>query len=158
MSIPRDMLTIFKRAFDADENALKVLLSAGIQTEAAKVATASVGSVAKGANTDFVITQDEDENSIPNKIYVPHILIIPSAATIFRVRLYAKDARALVDPLWYQWPFGAQDEDFANDATGYWFINRDPTLRNRIFGNVAVDATGASDASFNIFVVFFEGV
>lgn len=44
-----------------------------------------------------------------------------------------------------------------NDATPYWFINRDNANPNRIFGNVAVDAGGASAAAFTIFILFVEG-
>lgn len=161
---PKDVGTVLTRAFDTTNDALKTVLSGaagGNQivtlTEAAKLATVTVGSVAKGADTDFTITQDVDGNAIPNTIYVHQTVIVPSVATIFRVMLYAKSTRVLADPLWFSYPFGVSDQDYANDATGYWFLNRDSARPNRIFGNVAVDAGGASAASFNIYILFVEG-
>lgn len=161
---PKDVGTVLTRAFDTTNDALKTVLSGAAEgnqvvtlTERARLATITVGSVAKGADTDFVITQDEDGNPIPNTIYIHQTVIVPSAATIFRVMLFGKSTRVLADPLWFDYPFGAFDESYANDATGYWYINRDSARPNRIFGNAAVDAIGASAAAFAIFILFVEG-
>lgn len=116
---PRDAVTVLTRVFDTTNGALKIVLG-GIAgdnqivtlTEAVRLATVTVGSVATGANSDFTITQDVDGNAIPNTIYIHQTIIVPSAATIFRVRLFAKSTRALADPLWFNNPFGAFDEGF----------------------------------------------
>ena len=158
---PKDVVTVLTRAFDTTNDALKMVLSGSNQvvtlTEGVRLATISIGSVAKGADADFVITQDEDGVAIPNTIYIHQTVIVPSVATIFRVMLFAKSTRTLADPLWFSNPFGAFDESYVNDATGYWYINRDNASPNRIFGNIAVDVGGASAASFDVFILFAEG-
>lgn len=129
----------------------------GALMEMARIATVSVSSINKGSDSDFTITMDEDNVAIPNRIYVAQVMIIPSAATIFRVRLYAKAARTFADPLMYEYPFGMEDESFGNDASGFYLYNRDGSNPNTIFGNIAVDAGGAAAASFNVFILFIEG-
>jgi len=161
---PKDLVAVISQAYDDVNKALKTSnVGAGGTGGVAipKLATVRVptaGTIAIGGSADFEITQDADGNSIPNTIHVPQIVVVPTAATIFRVRLFATSVRAFADPLWYTYPFGAIDEDYANDATGFWFINRDGTLRNRIFGQMSIDAGGASAAAFNVFLLFFGGV
>jgi len=112
------------------------------------------GTIAKGGSVNFEITQDADGRPLPNSIYIPHIVIVPTVATIFRVRLFAKSGRAIADPRWYEYLFGAMDESYVNDATGFCFENRDSVRQNRVFGDVAIDAGGASAAAFDIFLLF----
>lgn len=161
---PKDSVTVFTRIYDDVKKALKIS-NVGVGgtggVAAPKLATIRVpaaGTIAVGGSSNFEITLDVDGNLIPNTIYVPQIVIVPTAATIFRARLFATSARALAGPMWYQSLFGAMDEDYANDATGFWFFNRDGTLRNRIFGQMSIDAGGSNAAAFDIFLLLFEGI
>jgi hypothetical protein len=159
---PRDSTTVLTRSFDPVNDALKVVFGGAIGAskvvsllEAPRLATFVTHVIATGGTENFDILQDVNGVSIPNTVYVPQIIVVPSAATIFRVRLFGRATRLAADPIWYQYPFGAMDEDYANDATGFWLLNRDGN--NRIFGEIAVDAAGANNALFNIFVLFLEG-
>ena len=129
----------------------------GALMEMARIATVSVSSINKGASSNFTITVDEDNVAIPNRIYVAQVMIIPSTATTYRVRLYAKAARTFADPLMYEYPFGMEDESFGNDATGSYLFNRDSSNLNTIFGTIEVHADGAAAASFTVFILFIEG-
>jgi len=161
---PKDSFTVFTRVYDDVKKALKISnVGAGgtggvVAPKLATVRVPTAGTIAIGGTSNFEITQDTDGNSVPNTIYVPQIIIVPTAATRFRARLFATSVRALADPMWYEYPDGGADEDYANDATGFWFFNRDGALQNRIFGEMAINAAGANAAAFNIFLFFFEGV
>jgi hypothetical protein len=163
---PRDSQTVLTRSFDAANDALKVVLAGGAGansiialTEAVRLATIVTPAVPIGGAANFTIVQADvaDGNPIPTTIYCPQIVVVPSAATIFRVRLFGRATRLAADPIWYQYPFGAMNEDYANDATGFWYINRDAANPDQIFGEVAIDATGANAALFNIFLLFVNG-
>jgi len=161
---PKDSVTVLTQVYDDVKKALKIdNVGAGGTGGVASPALATVrvplaGTIAIGGSADFEITQDVDGNAIPNTIYVPQIIVVPTAATRFRVRLFATSGRALADPMWYEYPEGGADEDYANDATGFWFVNRDGASLNRLFGEMAIDAGGANAAAFNIFLFFFEGI
>lgn len=160
----KDLILSLTRAFDVTNEAIKTTqggnlgdYSAIALIEAARLASVAVIPVDVGNDADFEITVDVDGNTIPDNMYVHQVVIILSVATIFRVRLFATAARSLASPLWFNYAFGAMDEDYGNDATGFWCLNRDTGRPNRLFGNVAVDAAGASAASFNIYILFNEG-
>jgi len=154
---PHDIRTVLTRAYNSSSGTLKVSGSIVARAQTPTLATHTSNNIGIGGSEDFVIDVDVDGNSIPNAIYVPQVVIVPSATTIFRLRFFATAARSLVDPMWYHHPYGAMDEDYANDATGFWFFNRDSDNPNRIFGQLSVDPLGSNAASFNIFVLFVPG-
>lgn len=158
------MVLSLTRSFDGTNEAIKTVQggAAGDTNsvaliEAARLATVAVIPVDVGNNANFEITTDVDDNAIPDNVKVHQVVIIPSVATMFRVRLFGTASRILASPMWFEYPFSLEDETYGNDATGFWYLNRDNANPNRFFGNVAVDATGASAASFNIFILFNEG-
>jgi len=157
---PKDVRTVLTQAFDSVTGALRISNVAPPTLAAATLATAicpEAGTIALGDSANFDITEDVDGNPIPDSIYIPQIIVVPSVATMFRTRLFAASTRLFSDPIWYNYPFGG-DEDFTNDVTGFWYMNRDGALPNTIFGEMAIDAAGASAAFFRIFILFLEGV
>lgn len=116
-------------------------------------ATYSSARIVRGGSVNFRILKDVNGATIPNLIYIPGIIIVPSALSLYRVRLFAKSTRNRNDPMMYEWPFGA-DSRYTNDVTGFWYENLDPTNTNRIIGTIEVDAASINGASFDITILF----
>lgn len=147
----------------AAEDALRVVGDAsGGQislTELPTLCVETIPLVAINTNSNFTITVDVDGDPIPNQLYCPEIVIVPSAATMMRLQLFATSARVPADPMWYEYDYPPVDVDFAKDQTGFWFFNRDADVadQNTIFGNIAIAAGAANPATFTIFLLFIEG-
>lgn len=158
MSVPpypevtKETIERFFLCLDGANNVVKILL---IGEETPKLASKSINSISKGSSSDFEITVDLDEAPIPNRIYILGVVVIASADTIFRVRLFAKDSRALDDPMWFERSFGWTDSNYFYDATGFWYFNLKND--NKIYGQIAVSSNGANDAAFEVFILFREG-
>lgn len=107
--------------------------------------------IAKGASANFTITADVNGAAIPDLFYVDAVIIVPSALSLYRVRMFAKSTRNLNDPMMYEWPYGG-NALHTYDATGSWLENLD--LSKRIMGTIEVHATSANTASFDITILY----
>jgi len=156
---PNDVQTILTNVYDPEYEALRVV-SGGVDDAVAMVrktprlAYYGSGSLGVGASENITITLDLNSIAIPNNSYVESVIVIPSAATRFRLRLYAKSTRLPSDPMWYLYDYPALDTDFLSDVTPFWYVNRDAD--NKIYGDISNHVAGHT-ASFAIYILFSPG-
>ena len=120
------------------------------------------GIVAGVNNTDvaFVFTADVEGNPIPVGFRVTGVSVIPhdgadpkvAVATVWRLRLYRKYAKAVDDLVYEDTRYGLPaSSDPSLDSTPWDFLNQDGS--GGIYGTIGIE-NGATDCSFSIGVSF----